>query len=294
MRAAFDKLRRALLGVGVGVGVAACTFGIDTGALTSGAPLDASGGDGSEPPGDGSPLDGAADRDGPVDASACPSGRGPAMVRIVAKQGSLCIDATEATNDDYAAFLAAPDKADESRLALACRGRSSWTPTGAWPPTPGTGRYPVAFVDFCDAQAFCVWSGKALCGAIAGGPLPPTSMSQPASDAWFLGCGGVTQAYPYGGTYDGTVCNGVDFGATHTTPVASRERCTSGPAGPFDMSGNVWEWIDACETDVDAGDRCYVRGGAFNAPAVELTCASQRGGLRSMADATVGIRCCSL
>lgn len=105
----------------------------------------------------------------------CPSGRGPAMVRIPMSEGrSACIDATEVTREQYAAFLAdsnahgagsrlescgiAPYKDEPDAACLAepvvCKGDCA--------------RHPQVCVSHCNAQAFCKWAGKRLgCGSIA-------------------------------------------------------------------------------------------------------------------------------
>lgn len=274
---------------------AACSFGVDVPALSECIDREC----------DPSPLDGAVTLDAQAQADAapdgpgidsalvCPEGRGPRMVRITAEP-VFCIDESEVTNDQYLAFVSSKAVPDPSRLATTCRSRTDFTPKGAWPPQPGRGTSPVAFVDFCDAQAFCVWSGKTLCGAREGGPLDVALMNRAPFDPWFVACGGDQTVYPYGNVYGAKTCNGQEQGVGVSTPVMSLGSCRSGVNGPFDMSGNLWEWTDTCERDVDlVTDRCFARGGAFNAPSGELECKSRRASTRGETDPTIGFRCCA-
>ncbi len=287
---AFFRVASLLACLGVG-----CTFGVDVASLSRCAEA------GTCPDAllDAGAVDAGAEVVAPpVDAAAdgsreCPQGRGPSMIRVPVAP-AFCIDETEVTIDQYAAFLATNERPDAKRLAMACRAHTDFTPHGAWPPAPGRGTSPVAFVDFCDAQAFCVWSGKALCGAREGGALDVGLLSRAAFDAWFAACGGDASDYPYGNMYNASTCNGADQGTSTTLPVASLSGCRAGASGAFDMSGNVWEWTDSCEQDIDlATDRCFARGGAFNAPSGELTCKARRASTRGDADATLGFRCCA-
>jgi formylglycine-generating enzyme required for sulfatase activity len=291
-------LRLAVLASGVVTSLAAgaCSFGIDVPALSecaagecdrespdAGAPSAEAGGDADalppEPPAD--------------SALVCPEGRGPRMLRVAADP-PFCIDETEVTADQYAAFVASKEVPPPARLAAACRTRTTFTPKGAWPPQPGRGTSPVSYVDFCDAQAFCTWSGKRLCGAREGGALDVALMNRAPFDVWFAACGGDRTVYPYADAYGAKTCNGIDQGVGTVVPVGSLAGCRGSTSGALDMSGNLWEWTDTCERDVDVvTDRCFARGGAFNAPSAELTCASRRASTRGEADPTIGFRCCA-
>jgi sulfatase modifying factor 1 len=65
--------------------------------------------------------------------------------------------------------------------------------------------------------------------------------------------------------------------------------CEGGADGLFDMSGNVYEWTDAC-----ADSACLIRGGAFDVPSDNLTCdASHEMDGPSGHREDLGLRCCA-
>jgi sulfatase modifying factor 1 len=237
------------------------------------------------------PVD--AGTDASADAGACPGTAGPAPVRV----GSFCVDSTEVTNADYAAFLASPSPPAQPP---ACAWNTSFVP-GAWPPAAGTDAYPVVAVNWCDAFAYCAWAGKRLCGAIGGGPTPFAAFADPAQSQWMNACSAAgARVFPYAGAYDPAACNGKDFpdgGAL--LPAGSLATCQGGAPGVFDMSGNVYEWEDACQGDGGAGDTCHYRGGGYFTPgpptSTNLECAGGATLARDPGAAflDVGFRCCS-
>lgn len=220
----------------------------------------------------------AARPDGP--ASDCPA---PGMVRV----DSFCIDATEVTEREYTAFLAAK-KGDTSGQSEVCAWNTSFDPDPAlFPKDP---LRPVRGVDWCDAYAHCSWAGKRLCGKIGGGPVSKLSADDPEVDQWFRACSANgTRTYPYGDTFNPTACA---TSKTDIIPVKSRSTCEGGYPGIFDMSGNVWEWEDSCDESND----CPLRGGGWPSGDLESGC---KYGLvhfgldRRETLADVGFRCCS-
>ena len=194
-------------------------------------------------------------------AKSCPESPGsPAMIAVGGWDGhAYCIDTTEVTNAHYAAWLeTSPDVANQR---AGCEGNATFVPTTGM---PAKNDYPVASVDFCDAVAFCAAFGKRLCGRVGGGPSLFYGDDDPSESQWFSACthGGAT-AFPYGAAYDANACNGKDalYGAVLTVGVLPG--CVSGTTGIVDMSGNVWEWEDACIPG-DAGvPVCRRRGGSF-------------------------------
>lgn len=231
-----------------------------------------------------------------VDNLRCPSrDRGPTLVGIPADNGGYCIDATEVTKAQYKAFLdTSPPTSGQGQQ---CAGNVSYTPPGGWPPTAADEDHPVAFVDWCDAVAFCKWSGKRICGLIGGGDYTPDLASDVKSSEWFNACSfNETRKYPYGDTYSPQYCNGNGFSAeAGAAPAGSIASCEGSVRGLFDMSGNVFEWDGACIVDptVPSNSKCSYRGGGFRSREGEMACRpSERFGIFEFFP-TLGFRCCS-
>jgi len=253
---------------------------LDFGNLTGGA---APGADGGVP-------DGGA-RDGATEAGAqdggCPGRGGPNAIRVTTPLGAFCIDATEVTVGQYRAYLAAGGGASPDP---ACSGADAGAPGASCEPlAPSKDAYPVTCVTWCQASAFCAWAGKRLCGRIGGGSDAVDAENDPTKSEWMYACtGGSSNAYPYGSTFDGTLCN---VNASATIPAGSRATCQGGVPGLFDMSGNVEEWVDACQTD-----SCLARGGDFSATAANAGCTTAIATMlefRTAAENFRGFRCCS-
>ncbi len=284
-------LARSLVLLLLVAGPASCDLGIDVDALSAGCDGACGGAealDASVEHGDAAEADASDAADGGArDAAvACPDAAGGAMTRVSVGDASVCIDRVEVTNRAYAAFL---DAAAPGTAPTGCDPGASHAPVG-WPPSAARDAYPVTSLTWCDAHAFCAWAGKRLCGAIGGGPLDPSLFGRASFDEWFAVCSNDGRsAYPYGATYAPGACNGDDHGTGGPVPVGALATCASGAGGPLDLSGNVWEWTDAC----DAEGRCFARGGAYNSPATELACGGIIASLRTLGATTIGFRCCS-
>ena len=168
---------------------------------------------------------------GGVSGGGCPTEHGPNMVALP-KSGSTgeryCMDATEVTQADYAAFLAS--SATESSL---CAKAASLEPTCSWTPVE-TPNAPVVCVEWCAAASYCTWAGKRLCREGDG-------------REWRDGCsnGGVTR-YPYGDTYDAKRCTAAFGGELHDVGTEPECRGSKTPyTGLYDLFGSVEEWVDA-------------------------------------------------
>jgi hypothetical protein len=264
--------------------------------VDSGLPADSS------VPVDGNAADGALSSDSPEESieeipdsgsdapgnAPCPSGGGTTMVRIPSAGGSLCIDATETTDAQYAQFLATVGNGPGIQPPE-CAGAPNHAPAG--PLTADN--LPVVGVNWCDAYAYCVWAGKRLCGQLGtgGNASAPTSA---ADDEWFTACShGGTLAYPYGASFVARVCNDSDPG--HRVPVGSIASCVGGYPGLFDMSGNVWEWESSCTPGSmnPLDDTCMARGGSYASNDSNLSCHGLSPNTRSATSPVIGFRCCA-
>ncbi|NJK32677.1 MAG: formylglycine-generating enzyme family protein [Deltaproteobacteria bacterium] len=208
--------------------------------------------------------------------------------------GNYTISATEVSNADYELFLNedfAPGFLD-SWLPPECAWKTDFTPD-EW---PSSDNLPVAGVDWCDAWAYCEWSGQHMCGKVGGGPSPMNDVQNPNTNEWFKACsqGGIKN-YPYGLVYNGALCNGVDAGFEELTEVGSIATCQGGYNGIYDMSGNVWEWTNECVVDgqIPAQDQqCRQRGGSFYSNGPTLRCGVDSTRARNFRNDNLGIRCC--
>jgi formylglycine-generating enzyme required for sulfatase activity len=202
----------------------------------------------------------------------------------------FAIESREVSKRDYEAFLDA--NPDPALQPSACAWNSSFVPTDEWPPAADTD-HPVVFVDWCDARAYCDWAGRRLCGRIGGGSNDFADYANPYQSEWMWSCSEEgTRTFAWGSTYNGSACNGLDYGAGSTLPVGSLSTCEGGLPGLFDMGGNVWEWEDSCQADSGAGDLCRRRGGSAWSDESLISCNIGGYDTRDTVFKYVGIRCC--
>lgn len=231
--------------------------------------------------------------EGAVTSGGCPSGKGPAMVRV---DGKFCIDSTEVTHAQYKQFLDAMGGETGTQIP-ACAANGTFYPDDdkSWTLAPGRDLYPITYVDWCDAYAFCAWAGKRLCGRIGtGAPVVQEALTDPKIDEWFYACSeGGKRAFAYGATCDSNACNlelpdGSDRGLQE---VKSFPGCEGGFPGIFDMSGNVHEWVNSCTSDEPSGS-CRERSSGFYENQSLAGCAAARSHPRDYRF-HIGIRCCA-
>jgi formylglycine-generating enzyme required for sulfatase activity len=206
---------------------------------------------------------------------------GPALVAA----GTFCIDATEVTQGEYAAWAHVPKT---GLTGLRCPAGHDYTAK-----IFGLSTDPVVGVEWCEAYDYCQWAVLRLCGSMTGGPADPSLFADASNDRWVSACskgGDGGHSWPYGNSYDPAACNGE--GSTGTIVSGSKTTCEGGYPGLFDMSGNVGEWEDACDTATPR--HCRVRGGSFGAStSTDLACNADRTELETSYFPNVGFRCCA-
>lgn len=233
----------------------------------------------------------------------CPDGlSGPALVPVTSGGIAFCIDATEVTNQHYAAFLA---QAGAPSQPAECSWNLDLVPDGpapAWPLPARLDQRPVVFVDWCDAHAYCRWAHKRLCGRQGGGVLPIEAGGHPTGSEWAVACtSGGEHHYPYGDRYDPAACNTESRTAEpeKSEDVASRATCQARApfAAIYDLVGNVAEWLDACDGRAGKVDRCVLAGGSFyrdDLTPEQMSCSeSTHPEPRDNKYQTIGFRCCA-
>ena len=199
------------------------------------------------------------------------------------------IDAREVRNGEYQQFLAAGQ--DPAMQPDECAWNDDYTPR-TWPVVNPA--LPVVEIDWCDARAYCAWAGQRLCGATSGGPAPLLTVFDPAVNQWYRACSnGDYRNYPYGDIYDKFACNGADALLDGLLGVGSLPGCEAPIAGVYDLSGNVWEWVDSCLGDGPDAE-CMRRGGSYFSDPEALRCDLLSTRPRSTALNHVGVRCCSI
>ncbi len=221
-----------------------------------------------------------------VEPKACPSDFGPSMVHVHDVDGfdvDFCIDSTEVTNAQYREFLSAVGN-DVSGQSADCLWNDSYS-------TPiGPDDLPVTSVDYCDAKAFCTWAGKRLCGPLV--PGKPWLGGDPLQSEWGFVCTNAgTRSWPHGDEATPGACAFQDNAPDGPVAVGSLPSCEGGIPGVFDMTGNVWEWIDLCESQEPRA--CYFQGGSYSSLHDVWNCGSISGNVQYATASDIGFRCCA-
>ena len=225
----------------------------------------------------------------------CGATRGARMVYVPVAP-TFCIDAHEVSNTEYRAFLSATDKPVEKDFC-------DWN-AGAYGSLTGTpaDSMPVAFVDYCDAYAYCAWAGKRLCGgrdkeiglsdSYGESQWTVACVNGPAGTPWSVG-----NSAPAAG-----VCR-VDMSSAGAAAVGSLASC-KGTVSPydrvFDLTGNVEEWDNSgCKfrgAGTTADDRltiqCGRRGGSYAHTTDNSRCVTFGSAPIDNKRANLGFRCC--
>ena len=228
------------------------------------------------------------------------------MVRL---PEGYCIDSTEVTRGQYAAWLST-NPLPANQIAD-CTWNTSFVANATCMASTyvcqsNCDNHPQVCVDWCDANAFCQARGKRLCGKIGGGANGITGGADASLSQWYNACSSHgSTPYPYGSTYGGQTCNGWDRWETTfsqppydyiTLPVGSESTCQSsatGYQGVFDLSGNAAEWEDSCSSESGVAARCLARGGSLSSTNSNMRCDTITSYSRDLADLNIGFRCCS-
>jgi formylglycine-generating enzyme required for sulfatase activity len=215
--------------------------------------------------------------------------------------GRYCIDSTEVTAAQYAAFLADMKRSPGIQPPV-CAFNVAYDPSDLCLfDSDSRPNAPVVGVDWCDAYAFCAWSGKHLCGQIGGGGLSVAPDFDATRAAWYAACtnnGDGKHAFPYGNDYNTTICNGYDqrpITVSGLEDVKSNPGCVGGLPGLYDMSGNAWEWEDACQPpNGGESDSCLRRGASYTTSTGDQTsCKAWQLTPRKTRQCDIGFRCCT-
>lgn len=236
--------------------------------------------------------------------------RGAAMARVdVPGMSCSWIDRDEVTVAQYAAWLADPSARETSWDADYC----AWKDQPSDPSAdeahacsvqvrtsefqPFAADKPIRCVDWCDAEAYCRWSGKRLCyDKLMGTQVPRNKPRE-----WYYACTNSDKtAFPWPGSGQDSDCI-VEQNA-QALPMAER-----GPyAADFSMScaselgvrnliGNVAEWTYGCNftgnsQDIGKVTPCLTRGGSYNQRL--RSCIDDRVLPNDTRDPDLGFRCC--
>jgi len=131
------------------------------------------------------------------------------------------IDKYEVTNEMYAACMS--DGVCRAPRLLGSSTRSSYYNN------PNFANYPVLYVDWKTAKAYCEWRGARL----------------PTEAEWEKAARGVEdeRIYPWGSSFDCDYAN--HSGCVGDTAAVNQYDKGTSPYGVYGMSGNVWEWTSS-------------------------------------------------
>ena len=173
-----------------------------------------------------------------VDAGYYPLGDGPSRLLP-----AFWIDRHEVTNAQFAQFLGG-HPAILTQLAQLVFPMDAPQPIGwvAGAIPPGLADHPVRGIGWQTAADYCAWAGKRL----------PTEAEWEAAARGPYGW-----LYPWGNDEDSVP---LPYDSTYVVGSIPTNRSYF---GVYDMAGNVWEWVAAPYSPVQAGQQ-VLRGGAFD------------------------------
>ncbi len=141
---------------------------------------------------------------------------------------------------------------------------------------PQYDRYPVIYVSWHDALAYCSWLGEET----------GQEIRLPTEAEWEKAARGTDgRVYPWGDEFDKSKCNSKEeSGIGDTTPMGNYSPAGDSPYGVAEMAGNVLDWCsglykpypydpDDGREDLEAEGSRVVRGGAFYGSRGVVRCA---------------------
>lgn len=157
---------------------------------------------------------------------------------------------------------------------------------GAQPPA-ALSEHPVVGICLADALAYCEWLSTTTGRAFR---LPSEAEWEKAAR------GDDGRLFPWGDTWDSTLCNTAEGGPGETTPVGYYPQGAS-PYGCVDMAGNIEEWTGSpynaypgSNLTLPDTDSIVLRGGCWNDGGELARCASRRGVLPDLCGPALGFR----
>jgi serine/threonine-protein kinase len=190
------------------------------------------------------------------------------------------IDETEITNRMYALCVA-------DRNCPPPSNKSSFTRTH-YHDDPQFADYPVIYVSWDNANAYCSWAGRKL----------------PSEAQWEYAARGTdNRTHPWGNQAPSSALLNFNSNVGDTSQVGTFPAGVS-PFGALDMAGNVWEWVSDFYDETyyaasppsnplgpDSGDTRALRGGSWNNFVDGVRSANRFRFIPDVTDYFVGFRC---
>ncbi len=130
-------------------------------------------------------------------------------------------------------------------------GPATWSSAQQWPSERKN--HPVSGISFVEARAFIRWLQLER-------PMPGNTWCLPSEDMWEFSARSLDgRVYPWGNVFLEKHCNSAESGLGTTSDIRAFRQGRS-PSGCIDMAGNVWEFVEASDTQERT---CVLRGGSY-------------------------------